>query len=169
MHVHEREPGDVRWLKQQIRAESKARQRDRYRIALLAIQGKEKLEIAEVLGVSKSTVETWAYRYRDGGLAALTPRKAPGAIPKLAAEHGAAFKARLANGPLPHDGVCTLRGRDALRILQEEFDASYSLPGVYHLLHRLNLVCLKPRPRHEKNDPEKMAAFRADAPLLSRP
>ena len=72
------------------------------------------------------------------------------------------------NGPLSRDGVCTLRGKDAVKILNKEFGVSYSLPGVYDLLHRLNLSCLKPRPRHEKNDPEKMEQFKARAPFLSR-
>lgn len=168
MHVHEREPGEVRRLKGLIRKTTQAKQRDRYRMALLAIQGKEKLEIAEILNVAKSTVEYWAYRYRDGGIDALTPRKAPGAKPKLPPECHEQFKARMTNGPLSHDGVCTLRGKDAVRILNEEFGVDYSLPGVYDLLHRLNLSCLKPRPRHEKNDPEKMEQFKASAPLLSR-
>ena len=168
MHVHERELGDVRRLKGLIRKTTQGKQRDRYRMALLAIQGREKLEIAELLGVAKSTVEHWAYHYRDGGIDALTPRKAPGAKPKLSPERQEEFKARMINGPLARDGVCTLRGKDAVEILNKEFGVSYSLPGVYDLLHRLNLSCLKPRPRHEKNDPEKMEQFKGHAPLLSR-
>lgn len=168
MHVSEREPGDGRRLKSLIRHTKHAKQRDRYRMALLAIEGREKLEIAALLGVAKSTVEMWAYRYRDGGIEALTPRKAPGAKPKLSPEQQERFKQRMTNGPRPSDGVCTLRGLDAVEILNEEFGISYSLPGVYDLLHRLNLSCLKPRPRHEKNDPEKMEQFKQSAPLFSR-
>ena len=168
MHVHEREAGDVQRLKELIRKPSNARQRDRYRIALLAIEDMRKHEIAEVLGVAKSTVEQWAYRYRDGGIEALVRRKAPGAAPKLPPGRHEEFKARMANGPLPHDRVCTLRGVDAVRILNEEFGVDYSLTAVYGLLHRLNLSCLKPRPRHEKNDPQKMEAFKQSAPLLFR-
>lgn len=167
MNVPVREPGDVERLKRLIRTTTRAKQRDRYRIALLAIQGKEKLEIAALLSVARSTVEMWAYRYRDGGIEALTARKAPGAPPKLAPVRQEEFRARMTSGPLPRDRVCTLRGLDAVRILNEEFGVNYSLPGVYDLLHRLNLSCLKPRPRHENNDPRKMAEFQRSAPLLS--
>ena len=38
----------------------------------------------------------------------------------------------------------------------------------YDLMHRLNLSCLSPRPRHRKNDPEAMAAWVEATPLLSR-
>lgn len=167
MHVKEREPGDVQQLKRLIRQENNAKQRDRYRIALLAIEGREKLEIASTLSVAKSTVESWAYRYRDGGIAALVPKPYGGSTPRLHGEEAEAFKKRFANGPTPEDGVCTLRGKDAQKILNEEFGVDYSLSTVYDALHRLNFSCLKPRPKHEKNDPEQMEQFKRDAPLLS--
>lgn len=168
MHVSEFEPGDRQRLKTLIRSTKQAKQRDRYRMALLAIEGREKLEIAALLNVAKSTVEMWAYRYRDGGIEALTPRKPPGREPKLPREQEQQFKQRMTGGPRSEDVVCTLRGREAVEILNEEYGVSYSLQGVYDLLHRLKLSCLKPRPRHEKNDPEKMEQFKQSAPLLFR-
>lgn len=168
MHISERQPGDVQQLKRLIRQEKNAKQRDRYRIALLAIEGWKKLDIASLLGVAKRTVEYWAYRYRDGGLAALTPKPYGGSTPKINGEQAEQFKQRLRNGPKPEDGVCTLRGKDVVQILNKEFGVSYSLSGVYDLLHRLNFSCLKPRPKHEKNDPERMEQFKKDAPLLSK-
>jgi len=102
--------------------------------------------IAELLGVSRSVVEQWAYRYRDHGIDALRPKKPPGREPLLPPERHAEFKARISEAPRETDGVCTLRGKDAVRILNEEFGVEYSLNGVYDLLHRLNLSCLAPRP-----------------------
>ena len=66
------------------------------------------------------------------------------------------------------DGVCTLRGADARRILAGEFGVQMTLSGVYDLMHRLNLSCLKPRPRHRKNDPQAAADWLEQAPLLRR-
>ena len=57
---------------------------------------------------------------------------------------------------------------DARRIIEGEFGVKYSLPGVYVLLHRLGLSSLVPRPRHKKNDPEKMRQWLEEAPLLSK-
>lgn len=168
MQIRERQPGDVERLKVLIRRERGAAQRDRFRMVLLALGGEEKLHIAGVMGVAKSTVEKWVYAYRQGGIGALYPGKAPGATPRLTPEQQEAFKKRILEGPRPDDGVCTLRGKDAVRILREEFGVEYSLNGVYDLLHRLGLSCLSPRPRHEKNDPAAMEAFRRSAPLLSR-
>lgn len=66
------------------------------------------------------------------------------------------------------DGVCTLRGRDAQHILEQEFGVRYSLSTAYSLLHALGLSCLAPRPRHEKNNQAAMARFKESAPFLSR-
>ena len=169
MDVSARDPEDPGTLLGLIAQERDADQRDRYRMILLALQGQQKLEIARLLGVAKSTVELWVYRYRDKGLEALRPRKAKGATPKLHRDRHQEFKARFTAGPLDKDGVCTLRGKDAVRILKEEFDAVYTLAGAYALLHRLELSCLTPRPRHEKNDPGAMERFKEQAPLLFTP
>ena len=168
MRVNERQPGDIARLEALIAAEPRAKQRDRCRMALMAIRGHKKKDIAALLGVPTSVVEEWAYRYRDGGPDAVIPKRQPGRKPRLSPDRHAEFKARITGTPRQSDSVCTLRGKDAVRILNDEFGVEYTLNGVYGLLHRLNLSCLTPRPRHEKNDPEAMTAFKQSAPLFSR-
>jgi transposase len=168
MDVREREPGDIARLEELIARERDGDQRDRYRIALWAIRGREAEEIADTLGRARRSAQHWAYRYRDGGIEALTPRKPPGNKPFLPVERYEEFRKRIIDGPREGDGVCTLRARDAQRILREEFGVEYRFKSVYDLLHRLGLSCLKPRPRHEKSDPAKMEQFRSEtAPFLS--
>lgn len=168
MNITEREAGDEARLLELIGAERSAKQRDRYRIVLLAIRGWETQRIVEALSSNRRTVQAWAYRYRDHGIAGLTPRKAPGNKSILPPEQYEAFRTRIIEGPREGDGVCTLRAKDAQRILNEEFGVDYRLKSVYDLMHRLNLACLKPRPRHEKSDPEAMKKFTQEsAPLLS--
>jgi transposase len=168
MDIREREPGDRRRLQALIDAERSAKQRDRYRMALLALKGWEAVEIAEALSSNRRTVQAWAYRYRDGGIEGLVAVKSKGHAPRLAPQRNAEFVARMTSGPREPDGVCTLRARDAQRILLDEFGVRYELKSVYDLMHRLGLSCLKPRPRHEKNDPAAMKVFKEEtAPLLS--
>ena len=62
--------------------------------------------------------------------------------------------------------MCTLRGKDMVRILKEEFNASYGLDEAYDLQNRLGYSCLEPRPRHEKNDPTAVQEFKDRARLL---
>jgi transposase len=168
MNVTEREAGDAARLQELIAAQTNAKQRDRYRMAFLALQGWEAQEIADALSSNRRTVQQWAYRYRDGGIGALTPIKAKGQRPLLPPERHAEFIARMTAGPREADGVGTLRAADGRRILLDEFGVAYELASVYDLMHRLGLSCLRPRPRHEKSDPGAMRKFKEErAPLLS--
>jgi transposase len=169
------DPGDAAALRRRMAAERSAVQRDRLRAALLAIEGGAdgaeltREQIARVLGRSRQFVDAWVGRYRRRGLGGLERRKAKGNPPSLTPGQQAAFKARLLAGPTEADGgVCTLRGRDARRILAAEFGVPLKLSAVYDWMHRLNLSCLKPRPVHRKNDPEAAKAFLDRTPLLRR-
>lgn len=133
----------------------------------LALAGEECPVIQEKLGRSRDFVQSWVYAYRGGGLDALRAKKQPGRRPKLAPDQQAALAARLDAGPRPEDGVCSLRGRQIVDLLQREFGVTYTLGGAYDLLQRLGYRYLRPRPRHRQNDPAALEQFRADAPLLS--
>jgi transposase len=172
MTVTLHDAADLLTLQERVRSEANARQRDRLRAVLLAVEGEDGQEldgddIAKCLGRSPRFVDQWLARYRKGGLDAIKPGKAKGQKPKLPVEKHAEFKARLLGGPTEADaGVCTLRGSEARRILSEEFGVEMALSGVYELMHRLNLSCLKPRPQHRKNDPKAVADWLERAPLL---
>lgn len=168
MQIQERDPGDVAILQQHAHQAGQAQQRDRYRAALLAIQGHPTLTIQQALGRSRGFVQRWCYAYRDQGIKGLVPARRGGSQPRLKAQQVSAFIQRFTAGPTEADGGrCTLRGKDAQRILAEEFKVSYSLNGVYQLLHRHRLACLKPRPRHRKQDASAAGQWLGDAPLLS--
>jgi transposase len=166
MHLTERAAGDIEELRRRAAAERDALRRDRYRACLMALDGKEAIDIAAALGRARRSVQDWAYAYRDGGIDAIQPKPRPGRTPKLPRDREADLRARLNAGARAEDGVCTLRGKDVVRILESEFGVKYSLGGAYDLLWRLGYSCLTPRPLHEKSDPEAIADFQLRAPLL---
>jgi len=169
MNVSEFRPGDIELLKQKVRSETNAKQRDRYRAVMLALEGMKTSDIMKKLDRSKNFVQRWSYAYRDGGITAAIPKPHTGRPFKLLPEHKMSFRQRILDGPMDCDEVCTLGGKDARVILEKEFGVKYSLPGVYALMHRLGLSCLKPRPKHRKNDPEKMQQWLDNTPFLSKP
>ncbi len=114
---------------------------------------------AQVL-ISDRQVRTWVARYNAGGPDALADRKGRGRPGPLTADQEQRLGERLRAGPTEADGVCTLRGRDVRRILEEEFGVLRSLQAVYDLLHRLGFEPLRPRPRHPRSDPQAQAAFK---------
>ena len=166
LRVTERQAGDVAELERRAAAERDALRRDRYRAVLLALGGREASDIAAALGRARRSVQDWAYAYRDRGVDGVQPRRRTGRTPKLPRGREPELIARLDAGPRPEDGVCTLRGRDVVRILEREFLAKYTLAGAYELLGRLGYSCLAPRPRHENGDPAERDRFRREAPFL---
>lgn len=163
-------PQDLIELREHVGRERRAMQRDRYRAVLLVAEERlEGKQVAGRIGRSPRFVDKWVARYRRGGLSALLPRKAPGQKRRLTPEQEARLKARLDAGPRPEDGVCTLRGRDIVRILEQEFGVKHTMGSIYHVLERIGYSCLSPRPRHEKNDPQVMESFKQHAPFLSAP
>ena len=168
MNVELHHPKDLKRLVDRGRREHSAKQRDRYRAVLLALEGQTTEAIMNTLYRSKNFVQRWVYAYRDGGIDAIGPSRQTGRPRKLTSHEEVQLRERILAGPSPQDAVCSLRGKDARRILDSEFGVQYSLPGVYVLLHRLGFSSLVPRPRHKKNDPEKMRQWLQEAPLLSK-
>ena len=168
MYVSELKGGDLQKLKVKARHETRAKQRDRYRAVALALEGRQTKEIMKMLDRSKNFVQRWCYAYRDGGIDAIAAKRQTGRPTKLARHQESQLTQRILAGPTEaDDGVCSLRGKDVQQILDKEFGVKYTLFGVYDLMHRLGLSCLKPRPKHRKNDPETMRKWLEDAPLLS--
>jgi transposase len=102
---------------------------------------------------SRRFVQYWVYRYRDHGLAGLTDRPRSGQPTRLPRAAEDRLRARLDAQPHPATSVCALRGADVVRVLQEEFGVTYSLPGAYDLLHRLGYSYLRPRPQQRAGRP----------------
>ena len=166
MQIIERTAGDINALITLAKREQDVEQRDRYLVVAHACRGVETSDIQMMLARSRGFVQRWVYASRDGGIGALRERPRPGRAPKLARELEARLKARIDAGPTAADGVCTLRGKDVQRILKHEFGVTYTLDGIYPLLHRLGYSCLAPRPRHEKQDLAAQQVFKDRAPFL---
>jgi len=117
MNVNAHRPEDRQQLLLRIQKETNAKQRDRYRAVLLALDGQLTEAIMSILCRSKNFVQRWVYAYRDGGIDAIGPKSPSGHPSKLSAQQQSRFKERFLAGPTQEDGVCSLRAKDAVRIL----------------------------------------------------
>jgi len=163
MDVTPHDLGDLVELRRRIRTESNAKQRDRYRAVLMALEGETTTCIMDKLDRSKNFVQRWVYIYRDHGLERVRPIPQPGQPPRLGRDQHDAFRRRIDSA----DRI--LRGRDVVEILANEFGVVCSLSTAYDLLHRVGYEPLKPRPANPKKDPDAEKAWKQRAPFLSSP
>jgi transposase len=147
-------------LQRLAKRQRNGRVRIRLQGIILARQGLPGRVIGEVLGVSSRSVREWVKRYNEGGGAALQEQPGRGRPARLQEQEQARFRLRIEAGAQPDDGVCSLRGHDIRRILEEEFGTVYSIAGVYRLLHRLGYSSLVPRPRHAQADAQRQEDFK---------
>jgi transposase len=158
MHVESRD--EVVQLRQGARTEKDAKLAQRLRLVAFAMEGHTGLEIGRWVDLSQRQVQYWVQHYNQGGVDGLKDQPGRGPNPMLAADEVAQLKARIDAGPAPSDGVCTLRGKDVQRILEEEFGKVRKLGAVYKLLHKLGYSSLAPRPQHRHADPVAQDAFK---------
>jgi transposase len=159
MHVHDHRT--VEQLRDLAKAHAHVRRIwVRYQAVALAQAGRTADDIAEALGCSRRAVQSWVARYNAHGPDTLRERPHTGRPPRLPADQFDRLKLRLAEPPRPEDGVCTLRGTDIRRILEQEFGVTLGLRGVYLLLDRIGYSSLVPRPQHKDADEELQAIFK---------
>lgn len=162
MHVEAHHTADQ--LAELVRAEPRARVARRLTAVRLALLGRTAPEVAEQVLLSERSVRAWIARYNDGGTDALIDRPGRGRKKPLTDDQEQQLKDRLRAGPKEADGVCTLRGQDVRRILEDEFGVVRCLQAVYDLLHRLGFEPLRPRPKHPKADPVAAEEFKKASP-----
>jgi transposase len=151
-------------LERRERQETDAQLAKRLRIVILAIRGYTAPAVAMSLGLSRRIVQRWVYRYNEEGISGLHDRRGNQQGSPLTPEQEEYVRQRLDAGPTPEDKVCSLRGADMQRLLQQEFGVRRCLSAIYGLLHHLGYSYLRPRPKHCKANPEAQAAFLTQLP-----
>lgn len=146
------------------RMEKRAAPAKRLRIIILAINGYTAPAVAMSVGLSRRICQRWVARYNEFGLAGLEDQRGQEPQSPLTPEQETFVRQRIEAGPRPEDQVCSLRGVDFQRILASEFGVLRSLPGVYHLLHRLGYSYLRPRPRHRSANSQAQEEFKTSLP-----
>jgi transposase len=143
-----------------LRVARKATQERRLRALLAVAKGEHVPRVAKMFSVAERAVRNWVHRYNRGGLDGLRDARG-GRKCRLSAEQLARVRTRLLAAPRPEDGVCSLRGVDMRRILEQEFGTTYAPSSIYYFLHRtLDLSYVTPRPLHTKTDPAAQQAFK---------
>ena len=155
---------EVRRLKSALRWKLPEVQRQRVQMVLLREKGMTRLEIAEVCGVSLSTVNRAHMAYDAGGIKALKPR--PNGGRKHENIPAAEEKALLARFKKAAGAGELLNIHDLKAAYEEAIGHPTSSSTIYNLLHRHGWRKLMPRPYHPKRDLAAQEAFKKKALVM---
>ena len=87
-----------------------------------------------MLDRSSNWVRKWLRRYESHGIDGLYNSPRSGRPTTLDKNLESKFVMRIQNGATQRDGVTVLKGKNIMTFLADEFEAVYSLSGVYDLL-----------------------------------
>ena len=149
---------DAAQLKDQIRAATDPRDKERLQVELWATSGQHSLAaLAGLAGRARSTIQVWLDDFADGGVAQLLDRTAPPGKPSPVA--AAKVQAQL------QAGLQAGRWRTAGQVaawLQEAHGIQRATKSLYYWLGKVGGALRVPRPCHVQQNPAALAAFRAE-------
>lgn len=125
--------------------------------------GRDLKDVADIVLYDERTVKIWLASFVDFDYEGLIEREGRGRRPRLPEDQEANFKLALNVVYENKDGGRVI-GQEIQNLLADKFDCCYSLPGVYALLDRLNLVWISGRSKHPKHSQEAIDLFKENFP-----
>ena len=121
-------------------------------------------DVADALGMNRSTVYGWLAKYREGGIEALKAKPVPGRPPKLSgAQLQRLYRLVVGNDPRQLQFEFALWTRDMVReLIRREFDVRLSPVSVGRLLRKLGFSPQRPLWRAWQQNPEAVARWKAE-------
>jgi transposase len=155
--------GEAQRLELAYRQETDPKYKDRIQIIRLACRDRPHQEIAQDLAITPRTVQRWLNAYLERGLDGLRPRKAKGAVGKIAATLAEEVRRWVIDGPAK-------QGLDRANWTHEELaDHLYKTHGIATSRSAMQRFCAKigirvyrPTYRFLRGKPEKQEAAKQD-------
>jgi transposase len=121
-------------------------------------------DVAETLGLHRSTVFGWVAKFREGGKGALMARPVPGRPPKLAGEQlRRLYTLIVGSDPRQMQFDFALWTREMIRqLIRREFGVALSVVSVGRLLARPGLSPQRPLHRAYEQNPEAVEKWKKD-------
>ena len=130
-------------------------------IIKLKHDGKKQQQIAQLMGCSQAAVSKWISGYESGRTLETLPRS--GRPTKLNASSLKKLRNKLLNGVRSaNKKFCSLSTKQLGSIIKKEIGRQYSIRHVERIMHKLGFSLIKPRPKHTKQDPKKVAEFKEE-------
>lgn len=151
--------------------EKNVKQKQRYDVVLLFLEGYERKEISAVLHMPKRTSDHYIYLYQQGGADALLIKKQPGYKKKLTDEQEKELLNIISTQTPYEAGIGVFANWTAplaCRLVAERFKVEYSERGMRDLFKRVGLSYTRPTYTLAKADPEKQEAFKTEFETIKK-
>ncbi len=153
------------------KCEKNAKQKNRYDVVLLHLEGHKSREISEILHTPVRTVNTHISAYKKGGVGALVIKKQPGAEKKLTDEQEEKLYRVISENTPEEVGIGVFANWTAPLVceyVKRQFQVTFSKRGTLNLLHRIKLSYTRPTYSLAKADPEKQEKFREELESIKK-
>ena len=123
-------------------------------------EGKSYKKISKIIKYSSQTIGEWVKMYNEGGIdKMLSIKKGRGRKAKIKQDKKEEFNQFVVQ--LQKDrGGGRIIGEDIVSMIEEKYNESYSVSGVYKLLKRMDMSWVSARSIHTKSDHEAQEAFK---------
>jgi transposase len=150
-------------LKQRYRTATDMSERSHFHVLWLISQGQTQARAAQLVGLSERWVQEIVKRYNAGGIEAMRDRRHehPGPARALDAEGERALAAALKERPAD-GGLWT--SRKAAAWIHGQTGRTVCTVSGWRTMRRLGHTPQRPRPRHQRADPEAQEAFQEAPP-----
>ncbi|WP_406608075.1 IS630 family transposase [Candidatus Infernicultor aquiphilus] len=143
----------------------------RYQAIYWRLKGKTLFETADIVGVSKRTVDNYWAKYKEGGLEVLKPKKQPGARKRLTDKQEDELVDMILNKTPAGVGFPASFNWTAKIVrdyIKKAYDVKYTIRGMTKVLKRLGLSFTRPTYTLAKADPEKQKKFKEDFKIFKK-
>lgn len=130
-------------------------------IIKLERDGKKQQQIAGLIGCSQAAVSKWISKYERGRTLDTLPRS--GRPTKLTSLRLKKLRKKLLGEvKKANKRYCSLNTKQLGSIIKKEVGTQYSMRHIERIMHKLGFSLIKPRPKHIKQDPKKVAEFKEE-------
>ena len=152
----------IKSLKKFKRGLKDSRKIDRINVIILAFQGKNRLEIAKILGFNNQTVGEYVKKYNEGGLdELLTIGKAPGRIPKITPDIQEELKEVILKTPseIGYAVNVNWNSRIIAQYVKDVYNINIEASSIRRLMKRMGFTYTRPTYVLMKADEEEQKKF----------
>jgi putative transposase len=135
----------------------------KYMVLRLHMKGYTQKQIAEVVGIDRTTVSDYIVKYIARGAEGLIPKKSPGRPSFLTKEQEQRLYMTISKKTpeeVGFDGIKNWTAKIACMWVLKEFNVQYQVNGMLDLFYRLNLSHTRPTYVLAKADPKKQEEFK---------